>query len=222
MESCPNVQLNGEASLKRSIQARVDNFVAELIEEKPFLLHTGPSLKEKLYECENFLQLSVTLDVLMERKRTHLSSPEAVQSELQALPYGISNQVTSKAQNLPGWAKKALGWIIHAQRPVAIDELTAAIALIEDENTIKLDKSELLLDLSTDMQRIFDPLVKVENNQVFWKHECINRVIAGEQGCITDQHEVEDTAQRQTQHLDHWRITCILLKYLCSEDFIIS
>ena len=220
----PTIQLNVKASLKKSIQAHIEQFIANLMEERPFLLKFEHDLKEKLYKCENFVQLSVTLDILMERKNTRFSTQKAVRSELQALPYDISNQINIKAQQLPAWARKALGWILHAQRPMGIDELAAVLALVESEKTLSFDRDELLFCLPADTRQALDPLLKVENNEVCWKHELIkhrfNQVIAGEQEQIAHRSEAEDPAQSKTQHLNHWRITCILLKYLGSEFFI--
>lgn len=43
-----------------------------------------------------------------------------------------------------------------------INELAAAIALVEDEKSVKLDKAKLLLDLSANIKQVFDSLVKVK------------------------------------------------------------
>ena len=218
------IHLNSQVALKRSIQAHIEKFVANSMEESPFLLEFEHELKEKLYNCQNFVQLSVTLDMLMERKNTRFSTQKAVRSELQALPYDISNQIEIKAQQFPPWARKALGWILHAQRPMGIDELAAVIALFESENTLSFDRDELRFGLAADMRQALDPFLKVENNAFCWKHEhirqCFNQVIAAEQEQRNYQIEAEDPAQSRTPHLNHWRITCILLKYLGSHFFI--
>ena len=222
LKTCPNIQFNGGASLKRSIYAHVERFIAELMEKKPFLLEFEPDLKEKLYKCENFLQLSVTSNELMDRAR--FSNQEAVRSVLQVLPYGVSDRVTLKVQRLPGWASKALGWILHAQRPMEIKELAAAIALVEEEESLRFHKDKLPLNLSADMKHAFDPLVKVENNEVYWSHEqfkhCLSSATADEKRQLTDRTQSERLAQNGTRHLDHWSITRILLKYLSSKEFI--
>ena len=218
LKTYPNIQFNGVASLKRSIHAHVERFIAELMEKKPFLLEFEPDLKEKLYKCENYLQLSVTFNELMDR--ANFSTQEAVRSVLQLLPYGISDRVTLKVQSLPGWASKALGWILHAQRPMEINELAAAIALVEEEKSLEFDKDKLPLDLSADMKQVFDPLVKVENNEVYWSHEqfkyCFSSATADEKRQFTNQTQSESLARNGTRHLDHWSITRILLKYLSS------
>ena len=82
LATCPGIKLNDVASRQRPIKDKAELFIAELMEEKPFLLDFEPDLKEKWYKCENFLQLSVTLNVLTERKHTPSSTQEAVRSEL--------------------------------------------------------------------------------------------------------------------------------------------
>lgn len=222
--SCPYIPFEDVASLQRPMQAEADRFIAELMEEKPFLLEFESDLKEKLYKCEDFLQLSVTFNVLTERKHTHFSTQQAVRSELQALPYEIPDWVTVKIQTLPEWANKALGWTLNAQRPLKINELAAALALVEDEKSIKLDEAKLLLDLSANIKQIFQFLVKVESNEVRWSHEQVKdyfgHVVTRGHRQNTDRTQSERSARDETQCLDHWSVTRILLKYLSSEDFI--
>lgn len=70
LATCPKIKVNDVASRKRPIKDKAERLIPELMEGKPFLLDFEPDLKEKLYKCENFLQLSVTLNVLTERKHT--------------------------------------------------------------------------------------------------------------------------------------------------------
>ena len=125
---------------------------------------------------------------------------------------------------MPGWASKALGWILHAQRPMEINELAAEIALVEKEKSLELVKDKLPLDLSADMKHAFDPLVQMENNEVDWSHKQFKKgfssALADEKRQFTHRTQSESLAQNGTQHLDHWSITRILLKYLFSEAFI--
>ena len=224
LKTYPNIQLDNLMFLKRSIRAHADQFITELIEEKPILLEFRPDLEQKLYRCDSFLELSVTLDVLTEHKQILFSSQKVARSDLEALPYDISNEVALKVGKFPEWAGKALDWISHTQRPMEIKELAAVIALVEDEKSIKLDKDMLLLDPSADVEQVFGPLLKVRDNEVYWSHEqikkCYNKAIAHKRH-ITDPTKTESPAQHGGQYLDHWSITRFLLKYLCSEDFII-
>ena len=55
----------------------------------------------------------MTLDVLTEHKQILFFSQKVIRSDLEALPYDISNEITLKVQNLPEWAGKALDWIFH-------------------------------------------------------------------------------------------------------------
>ena len=218
------IQLDHMSFLEILTRGRAEQFITELIEEKPFLLEFRPDLEENLYYCGDFLQLSVTLDLWTEHKQTLFSSWKVIRSNLEALPYDISNEVTLRVRKLPEWAGKALDWIFHTQRPLEIKELAAVIALVEDKKSIKLDEDRLLLDPSTDVKQVFGPLLKVVDNEVYWSHEqikeCYNKAIAHSQQ-ITDSIETESSVQHGVQYLDHWSITRFLLKYLCSQDFTI-
>ena len=224
LKTYPNIHLDNVAFPKRLIQARAEQFVAELIEEKPFLLEFRSDLEQKLYQRDNFLQLLVTLDILTEHKETLFSNQKVTRSDLEALPYEISNEVALKVQKLPKWAGKALHWMFHTQRPIEIKELTAIIAFVEDAKSIGLDKNRLLLDPSADMKQVFSLLLEVRGNEVFWSHELIknySKKAIALKGHINDPSKTESPVQHGAQYLDHWSITPFLLKYLCSEDFVI-
>ena len=224
LKTYPNIPLDNLAFPQSSIRARAKQFVADLSEEKPFLLKFRSDLEQKLCQCDNFLQLSVTLDFLTEHKQTIFSSQKVMRSNLEALPYDISNEVTLKVQTLPQWAGKALDWIFHAQRPMEIKELAAIIALVEDEESIKLDNDRLLFDPSGAVKQVFGPLLKVRDNKVYWSHEQIKRYYAetiAHKRHITDPTKTESLIQHGTTYLDHWSITRFLLKYLSSEEFTI-
>lgn len=117
--------------------------------------------------------------------------------------------------------EKTLRWMLHAQRPMAINELSTIEALVEDENTLGLDTDRLLRDLSPYLRDAFHPLIKEENNEVYWSHEqvktCFNRVLADERQ-FRDRNRLKNPIHDGTDCLDHWYATSTLLKYLCSED----
>lgn len=166
----------------------------------------------------------MTLDIFTERKHDQLSTREEIWSELQALPYDVLGQVkvTIKTQRNFELYKKTLRWMLHAQRPMAINELSTIEPLVEDENTLKLDTDRLSWDLSPYLRVAFHPLIKEENNEVYWSHEqfktCFNRVLADERQ-IRDRNRLKNPIHDGTDYLENWGATRTLLKYLCSEDF---
>ena len=85
------------------------------MEEKPLLRDFKSDLKERLYKCEDFGQLSVTLDSFTERKHEQLSTREEIWSELQTLPYDVLGQVTIKTKGqMVRWGNH-FRWMLHAQ-----------------------------------------------------------------------------------------------------------
>lgn len=54
---------------------------------------------------------------------------------------------------------------------MAINELSTVEALVEDENTLRLDTDRLSWDLSPCLPDAFHPLIKEENNEVYWSHK---------------------------------------------------
>ena len=171
LETCPQIQLNIEPPLQRRMEAGVNHLTAALMVENSLVWDFEEDFKEKLYKCEDFGQLSMTLDILTERKHALFSTKEDIRSALQALPYDVLGQVTIGTQKELAMCGNILRWMLHAQRPMAINELATAYALFNDENTLRLEKDGLPIALSFHLRDFFHPLIKEENNEVYWSHE---------------------------------------------------
>ena len=97
------------------------------------------------------------------------------------MPYDVLGQVTIKTKGqIVRWGNH-FRWMLHAQRPMAINELSTLYALVEDENTLRLEMDNLPFDLSPYLRDAFHPLIKEENNEVYWSHEqvktCFSRFL---------------------------------------------
>ena len=139
--------------------------IAELIAERPYLLEFKKKVEDALDNCESLLQMSLNVHVLKNGSHELLPHCRSIDSEVQGLPYNVSDLVSNKLQTLPEWARKALGWILRAQRPMKVKELAIAIALIDKKDSVKVDEADPLLDLPTDLKSVFGPYVTVENHE---------------------------------------------------------
>ena len=213
-------RLNNQTILTGSLQSQRTQMIDGLIEHRPYLQEFKNEIEDKLDSCESHHQLFLNIHVLKEGSQGLLSNRKSICSEVQRLPYAVSDLVSSTFQILPEWARKALAWMLHAQRPMKLNELAVAITLIEKkEESINLDEDDILLDLPRNLKSTFGPLVKVENTDAHFIHgevkHCFQQVVKEE----LDLKEV-GADQQKLPLLGHWDITCILLKCLGSEEFL--
>ena len=151
-----------------------------------------------------------------------LYNPKSLRAELEFLPYDLPRLVAARFNSLPDWAMKALPWILYAQRPIKIGELTVALVLVEEEAGIRVEEDVRAFDLSEDLRRAFWPFLEVQGYVVSLRHEQIkhsfHQFIENEEKNLLDE-QSKHLAKRGGKFLSHWSIARILLKYLVSIDF---
>lgn len=210
------------------LHSRRVQMIGDLIEERPYLSEFVAEIEHALDKCESLTQLSLNVHVLKDNPHKFLSNRRSINSMVQMLPYKVPDLVFETFQTLPEWGRKALGWILHAQRPMNVHELAIAIALIDHKEAIKLDEDDRLLDLRTELYSAFGPLVKFENNQARFCHEQVRYCF--QQAVKDEQEPKKHDANKETQSQDgkkqkiplvsDWDITRILLKYLRSDQVL--
>ena len=145
-----------------------------------------------------------------------------LRAEIDLLPYDMSSLVAARFESLPGWAMRALSWILYAQRPMKIRELAVVLALVEHEEGIRLEEDVQSFDLAGDLRRAFGPLLEVHGDDVSLRHEqvahCFRQIIRQDRNNVLDS-RLKHPIITEGKLLNHWSITRILLKYLVSSEF---
>ena len=224
LKECSEIELTKIISCKEQMKAHVDQCISVLIDKRRFLKEFRPILQQSLYGCQTILQLLTTIDQLLVWNHKLLSTRDTIVRVLEGLPYNISSLVSEKVNSLPHWAKVSLGWILHAQRPLRLQEVASAMAFAENEGTVRLVEGELSLDMSGDIERVLGFLVKVENNEILIYHEDIRQsltqVMMYERQQNISRHATSNASHHKPLFLDHWIITRLLVGYLSSTTFI--
>ena len=235
MDAIPEVRLDGLAFFTELLRSQREQKIAELIVERPYLQEFKEKIDTAISRCENRIQLSLNIHVLKDEDHELLSNRTSINSVVQKLPYTVSDLVSKNFQALPDWARKALAWILRAQRPMKVEELSVAIALVVDESvSVKSNDADRLLDLPRRLTSVFGPLIKVEDNQVCFSDEQVKQcfqqhIVADEQLKSKEtpgaDHEITHLRKPNRQELQlvtDWDVTCILLKYLRSEEVLLA
>ena len=231
LNAIPEIQLDGHVGhvfFTELLQSQRIQKVADLAAKKPYLLEFEKKIEVAMDQCESLLQLSLNFYILKDGSHELLSNRRSIESKLQSLPYKVFDLVSKNIQTLPEWARKALGWILHAQRPMRLSELAVAIVITDKEESIKVDENDRLLDLPTELDLAFGPLVNIDNHEVRLSHAqvkyCFQKVVKDEQrpkkACKDQEGLLQGKPQKKIPLVNDWDITCILLKCLRSKEFL--
>jgi hypothetical protein len=106
--------------------------ISRLLRERPALAKYRNELLSKLCTSgTTFSDLCLGLEHL--RTPRFASTPALIRKELEILPWSPQQITEDILERIPEerhwWAVKALPWVLHAVRPLKLDELAAALAI---------------------------------------------------------------------------------------------
>jgi hypothetical protein len=164
-------------SLETKNREDISNYVhssVEKLEQRKLPIHLRNEIKEILINGSNGMFLWVFL-ILYELKTSGDSSEVNIRNKLKSLPKSIPdlyNRILGdiKVDNAEA-AKNILRWVVWAERPLTLHELTIAIAIRpEQQSTSEMSKT-MRFDLEGDLHSILGPLINIQNRLVYLAHQ---------------------------------------------------
>jgi hypothetical protein len=151
----------------------VNSSVVEL-EQRKLPIDLRNEIKDILIKGSNGMFLWVYL-VLSELKTTTDSSPFAIRKKLNSIPKSLPDLYNRILLNIKvddaEAAKNILRWVVWAERPLTLQELTISIT-IRPEHRSTSELSEMMrCDLQSDLQSILGPLINIRNGFVHLVHQ---------------------------------------------------
>ncbi|KAF8533302.1 hypothetical protein BDD12DRAFT_984533 [Trichophaea hybrida] len=151
-------------NLKNDIIAFVEASVQEQLQLSGTL---GVEVQQALIQGANgmFLWVSLILDDL---KKSTNTTPRAIRKALQTLPTdlpGIYINILSKIRKEDQeTAQRILQWVVWAMRPLTLQELTIAIAVLPKHTCMSSIQDDMHTDLKRALRLIFGPMLRIEDN----------------------------------------------------------
>jgi hypothetical protein len=146
----------------------------EKLEQRKFPIHLRNEIKEILINGSNGMFLWVYL-ILYELKTSGDSSEVNIRNKLKSLPKSIPdlyNRILGdiKVDNAEA-AKNILRWVVWAERPLTLQELTIAIAIRPEQQSTSEMSKMMRFDLEGDLHSILGPLINIRNGLVYLVHQ---------------------------------------------------
>jgi hypothetical protein len=159
---------NGE-DISDYVHSSVEN-----LEQRKFPIHLRNEIKEILINGSNGMFLWVYL-ILYELKTSGDSSEVSIRNKLKSLPDSIPdlyNRILGgiKVDNAEA-AKNILRWVVWAECPLTLQELTIAIAIRPEQQSTSEMSEMMRFDLEGDLHSILGPLINIRNGLVYLVHQ---------------------------------------------------
>jgi ankyrin repeat protein len=212
---------------KQQVASLKSQAVSQIIEARPYLEKFEHQLARFLGQSQDPSQLSLAVHNLLGKTNKKPISQESFQVKINGVPTSTKDAVSSIYKSLPAWARRALGWVLHARRPLQLNELSTAIGLLPSDGSpvVMFNESDLFLDISGELEIAFGPIMKVRNGQVLLADVQFGQYFAmasEEESQVDRGFESKSGTQEAEQGgiLDDAQISLLLLRYLSSQAFI--
>jgi hypothetical protein len=166
------VEIHLDTNNQNDITDYVNSSIVEL--EQRFPIDLRNEIKNILIAGSNGVFLWVYL-VLSELKTTTDSSPFAIRKKLNSIPTslpGLYNRIlfNIKADDAEA-ARNILRWVVWAEHPLTLHELTIAIAIRPEQKSTSEMYEMMRFDLEGDLHSILGPLINIRNGLVYLVHQ---------------------------------------------------
>ncbi|KAL7821824.1 ankyrin repeat-containing domain protein [Trichoderma gracile] len=215
-------RMNGPILTSDTLASLATKLVEEAVNRRPYLYDLKTQLSVALGNCSHTVEMLCLIQSLEISGSS--SDPRTLRSlDLLISSYqpSVSDTISSIFQNLSDWGRRALGWITHSKRPLTLDELEIAVAITNKDATFSstFDPKDLPIDLRTDMQSQFGPLVMLGAGEVTFRDRTVKAKFVN---LIDADRDAEPIPEKEASSKipGDVEITDILLSYLSWQDFI--
>ncbi|TVY76036.1 Ankyrin-3 [Lachnellula suecica] len=154
-----------------NLEADVTKLVDQLIASRPVLKSAEKELCALFSDNTDTLWTTLIVEHL---KSTNLRSTySSICDYLERLPRTSTQYLDNTLLNIPEWADETLSWVIHALRPLTLNELAVAISLDGFSQTQESLHQAMPKDIAQDLKDTFGSLLKVDDYEVRISHPSI-------------------------------------------------
>ncbi|MCJ1394302.1 Ankyrin-2 [Xylographa bjoerkii] len=200
---CVMIDLESQAMTESEMEAFTSRAVSVLIQKRPMFTFFRDRITTEIRGSKNIFWITLVLE--------HLATSSipltrtSIGQNLKYLSSTMPNFIEDTLRCIPDWATKALMWILHAARAMTIEELAIAISIEAGAISLVAIEDRIPLDLSTDLQHVFGPLIKIENERISMAHRHIKDIFVAKHSAAWN-------------IASHWNITILCITYLNMEE----
>ncbi|KAI9765235.1 MAG: hypothetical protein M1840_007727 [Geoglossum simile] len=168
------IDLDVQTGARDDIERIAASGISTLVQRRPAFLDFKEELLRDLLR-PNTIILTTTLMLKRLEAVQIRSTPVSIRKELESLPRSLPEAYKCLVESIPpessSWAWKAISWILHAFRPLKVNELALALAIDRDGGPLPSSDDQIPQDLPRDLRHALGGLVRIQNDEVLLVHK---------------------------------------------------
>jgi ankyrin repeat protein len=169
-----SIDLDVQAGMRADVERIVASGISALIQRRPAFLDFKEELLRDLLRPGTTI-LTATLMLKRLEAVQIRSTPVSIRKELESLPCSLPEAYKSLIDSIPpessSWAWKAISWVLHAFRPLKVNELALALAIERDGGSLPSIEDQVPRDLPRDLKHALGGLIRIQNDEVLLVHK---------------------------------------------------
>ena len=207
-----SINLDLQKEIGMDLEASTKIHVRDLVQANPAFLEFEKDILEEFQRRGTHLEVTLGIESLKSTKLR--STPRSIRETLQSIrcsPSDICDHILNEAVFWPTWACTALCWLVHAFRPLTVNELSVAVAIRETTTSYSEIENDVPHNIASDLKHIFGGVVSVSHDTIRFVHQSIKT-------CLLT-HLTPPRRNRLSSGLTHSDLAKHCLKYLSLADF---
>ena len=206
-----SINLDFQKDIGMDMKASINSYVRDLLQANTAFVEYENDIVEHFENQGTHLGIILSFEFL--RRHTLRSTPWYIRKSLESMgcsPSGILARTISELAELPPWACTALSWIVHALRPLTLEELSLAIAIRETTTAYSEIEHDVSRDIARDLRQVFGGIFSVKHNEICFIHQSVKDYL------VT--HLTSPSQNALSMDLTHSDLARRCLKYLSFAD----
>ncbi|KAL7960524.1 ankyrin repeat-containing domain protein [Trichoderma compactum] len=221
LQKLDHIRMHGPVLTVDMLKPLAATLSDQIISNRPHLLELKQSLTAALEECKHTTKMLLMVQALsVDDPKLNPRTPKAMKSIISSPQAPFREAISYTFNSLPNWGRTVLGWIVYSKRPLRLNELATALTLTNDraEFSSTFDTDGIHVDLGSDIQFLFGPLVRFEGGGIIFSDTAVRDQFVE---LIEGARKPKSTTESLPKAIipGDTEITAILLRYLAWTKF---
>ena len=206
------INLDLQKEIGMDMEAGIEIQVRDLLQANAAFLEYEEDIVEEFRKRRTHLEVILGFESL--KSRANRSTPCSVKETLQSLrcsPSDVCDRTLNQVTDLPPWARTALSWIMHAFRPLTLDELSLAVAIRHTTTSYSEIENDVPRDIAGDLKQVFGGMLSFSHEEIRFIHPSVKDYLLI--------HLESPNQNRLLLDLTHFDLARHCLAYLSFVDF---
>lgn len=183
---CFSIEIDSQDGVRGDIKSLLAIGIKDLVQKRPGFTGFEEKITEKLLGSPDATFLTTSLGLGDLATLMVCSAPASIQEKLDSISFELSEIYDRHLRCIPSdwhsWAYEVLSWVLHTARPLTVHELALALAIRPNDKSLSEVDDDISQDMAGDLQRVFGPLIRIEQGEVYLVHSSAKEFLVSHTG----------------------------------------